>query len=162
MKLAFSRLAEGVWRAVVNDISYLGNLARALRNPCPIGQEDIMNHLRNIVILGTLAFASLGISGCLLFEVEVEDIPPVTYTVEDDACITCDRFDDYLASCDPSCAADWDCVWYYDRLDYDTQLLLDDCADCLAAESWSCNDCIVGAAYCTDLLTTYLGMNCAW
>lgn len=120
-----------------------------------------MTYFRQIAIIGTMALASLGVSGCLLFEVEVDDTP-VTHIVTEDACVTCDRFDDYLASCDPTCAADWDCTYYYDGLDYDTQILLDDCADCLFAERGVCNDCVVGAAYCTDLLTTYLGITCSW
>lgn len=121
-----------------------------------------MTYFRQIAIISTLALASLGISGCLLFEVEVDDPPPVTHTVSDDACVTCDRYDEYLASCDPTCAPDFDCVYFYDDLDYDTQILLDDCADCLFAERDICNDCVVGAAYCSDLLETYLGISCSW
>jgi hypothetical protein len=99
-----------------------------------------------MAIVMTAAF--LGTSGCVV--------------VADDATVTCDSFDAYLASCYPSCAADWDCVYYYDGLDKYTQDLLDQCSDCLYDNSYSCADCTVGGSYCMDLLASYVGMECVY
>lgn len=107
-----------------------------------------MDQLRNIAIAIVITAASLGTTGCIV--------------VADDAMATCDRFDSYLATCYPSCAADWDCVYYYDGLDAYTQDLLDQCSDCLYENSYSCADCISGGSYCMDLLSSYLGMACVY
>ena len=79
----------------------------------------------------------------------------------DNASLTCNGFDSYLADCYPSCAATWDCEYYYDDLDFDTQAWLDDCSDCLAY-SGTCADCSAGGYSCYQLLTDYLGISCDW
>jgi hypothetical protein len=91
-------------------------------------------------------------------------IPPgcLMYAEENDALVTCDRFDAYLSNCYQSCSAGRDCEDRYDRRPDDSQLLLHQCADCLDANSRSCAECIVDKTSCTDLLAAYLGMACAW
>lgn len=106
------------------------------------------------------ALASLSILAAATFI-----LPACTVRVDrftDDAAITCDAFDSYLFDCYPSCAVTWDCEYFYDILDFDTQLLLDDCADCLVSVSFSCSDCSAGGASCHALLSSYLGISCTW
>lgn len=109
-----------------------------------------MAQLRHVVAVAALScLVSVISAGCVVVE-------------PDDATITCDRFDSYMAYCYPGCAAGWDCVYYYDGLDWSTADLLDECADCLSSVRGTCADCTAGSAWCTDLLTTYLGLTCAW
>ncbi len=109
-----------------------------------------MTNLRKLALPFIFVITTLGASGC------------VAFSVEDDATATCNGFDSFLATCYPSCAADWDCVYYYDGLDYNTQILLDECSDCLYANAGTCTDCIAGSEYCMDLLSAYLGMSCVY
>ena len=89
-----------------------------------------------------------------------------TGCVTSDSVATCQDLDDYLAYCDPSCVASWDCEYYYDSLTLDEQYLMDDCAACLADNSDQCLDCTAtddyGTYSCYDLLTDYLGISCTW
>ena len=81
--------------------------------------------------------------------------------IEDDASITCNRFDRFLENCYYDCWTDWYCVDYYDSLDFDTQLWLDECADCLYSSRISCSySCFAGGYNCEVLLADYLGLTC--
>ena len=106
-----------------------------------------MNRLQQIALVAVVAFATLGVSGCII--------------VDDNATITCDNFDAYLASCDPGCVLDYDatCESYYDS--YPDPAYLDDCADCLALETGSCYDCDDADGYsCYETLLYELGAYC--
>jgi hypothetical protein len=87
-----------------------------------------------------------------------------TGCVSSDSVITCQDLDDYLYDCSYDCAATYDCEYEYDSLTLDDQLLMDDCAACLADNSGTCSDCTVddgvGTYSCFDLVTDYLGMDC--
>lgn len=84
----------------------------------------------------------------------------------DDAIITCDNFDYFLATCYPECVITWDCEYNYDSLPVENQLILDDCSDCLAieADTLSCGDCTYyrdGYEHsCFAFMTDTLGLAC--
>ena len=101
-------------------------------------------------IISLVILVMLCSSGCLV------------YTESENATVTCYRFDRFLGRCYPTCAAEWDCEYWYDSLDYDSQILLDDCADCLYVNRGRCADCVVGGDYCLDILGDYLGFSCTW
>ena len=108
-----------------------------------------MSRMRNFIIVATLAIAAVALSGCII-------------TTDDDADVTCDRFDSYMSACYPTCYTGWDCEYNYESLDLSSEQLMDDCADCLYSQIGTCNDCVVGSSYCFDLLTSYLGISCTW
>jgi hypothetical protein len=110
-----------------------------------------MQSIRTITLVFTFLLGAILFSACIVVDSE-----------PDNAIITCDSFDDYLYQCYPTCAATWDCVYYYDTLDRSTQSLLDDCADCLYSNRFSCSDCVVGSESCYYLLEYYLGVECVW
>ncbi len=84
----------------------------------------------------------------------------------DDATVTCTHLDNFIAECaDPTCGVTWDCEDMYDTYDYETQLDLDACADCLQAnlDEGTCADCTApdrGIGSCINFLSDLLGVAC--
>jgi len=108
-----------------------------------------MKRILTVLMAGALSFGMLTAAGC----------------VDDPAAATCDDFDYYLANCYVACSTGWDCEYWYDSVDYDTQLDLDDCSICLADEAdyGTCYDCTApGGGSCQYLLESVLGITCAW
>ncbi len=103
-----------------------------------------MNRLQRIAMVAVVAFVTLGAAGCIL--------------VDDDATITCDNLDAWLASCDPGCYVPSDCESFFD-VSADPGFLMD-CSDCLALESGSCLDCDLDGYSCLDELSYELGVAC--
>ena len=107
-----------------------------------------MRRILAILAITTLSIGAVVATGCV-----VDDDPAV---------VTCDAFDSYLYDCYSTCQVTWDCEDAYDMQPLDVQYDLDDCSDCLASLA-SCGDCTYGGGYsCQDLLTSALGVDCAW
>jgi hypothetical protein len=90
--------------------------------------------------------------------------PPygTTHTAPDRS-ITCGHFANFQVDCTANCSSNWDCEANYNSLDVNTQITLDDCSDCLAANvaGGSCGDCsdpYVGS--CRQFMEDLLGVNC--
>ena len=86
----------------------------------------------------------------------------------DDGEITCANLDDFLYFCNPACVTSWHCEELYWDLPTRTQILLDDCSDCLSdnLDRQICADCEVpDGPYvwsCADILADELGIGCRW
>ncbi len=83
----------------------------------------------------------------------------------DPAAESCRAFEDYLATCTLGCGSGWDCEPYYDALDYETQLVLDDCSVCVAqkADEGICGDCETDdGSSCQGLMESDLHVTCTW
>ena len=80
-----------------------------------------------------------------------------------DRAITCGHFADFQQYCTSNCSITWSCEASYDSLDVDTQITLDDCSDCLAANlaggiCADCSDAYVGS--CRQFMEDLLGVSC--
>ncbi len=100
--------------------------------------------MKRFVLLTTL-FASLGFfSGCN----------------SSDSIITCDRYDQWMASCS-NCSTTLSCENNYDSLAPTVQVDLDDCADYVLMNNLGvCGDWTGDVQACIDLGATYLGIAC--
>ncbi len=77
-----------------------------------------------------------------------------------DSIITCDRYDEWLASCS-NCSMTLSCEDNYDSLAPDVQIDLDDCADYTLMDNlYVCGDWTGDVQYCVDLGYQYLGISC--
>jgi len=77
-----------------------------------------------------------------------------------DSIITCDRYDQWLASCS-NCSMTLSCEDNYDTLTPDVQIDLDDCADFTLMDNLGvCGDWTGEVQYCVDLGYDYLGITC--
>jgi len=102
-----------------------------------------------MALLMVVAVAALGFSAC---------------TSDDDASITCNNLDNFLADCTGTCSVTWDCESQYDTLSVDDQIVLDNCSDCLAANT-TCADCSYDDGQyqidsCLAFMDDVLGTNC--
>ncbi len=85
-------------------------------------------------------------------------------TTTDDAFITCDRYDAWLASCG-NCSMTTACEFNYDTLAFDIQDELDYCADVVLMPNYGvCGPFTAGSEIerCITLGSTYLGIVCNW
>jgi len=79
----------------------------------------------------------------------------------EDSFITCDRYDQWMASCD-NCSMTIACEDNYDVAPVSIQMDLDDCADnVLMANLGICGDWTGAVDACVNLGATYLGIVCA-
>ncbi|PKN48038.1 MAG: hypothetical protein CVU59_00580 [Deltaproteobacteria bacterium HGW-Deltaproteobacteria-17] len=77
-----------------------------------------------------------------------------------DSIITCDRYDQWMASCS-NCSTTLSCENNYDSLAPTVQLDLDDCADNVLMNNLGiCGDWTGDVQYCVDLGADYLGIVC--
>jgi len=111
---------------------------------------------RAMVILFALALAVGALGACVVDHTGPSSTAP-------DRTITCDHFAGFQYDCTANCSSTWDCEANYDALDVDTQITLDDCSDCLAANlaGGSCGDCsdaYVGS--CRQFMEDLLGLDC--
>lgn len=118
--------------------------------------------IRTMVLSSTLALA-IGALGCNVdFGPSTGPSTGPSHTAPDRA-ITCGHFASFQQDCTASCSSSWDCEGSYTSLSVDTQITLDDCSDCLAANTaaGSCADCSdVYVGSCRLFMEDLLGVDC--
>jgi len=80
-----------------------------------------------------------------------------------DRTITCGHFAEFQHACTSTCTVSWSCESHYSSLDFETQIALDDCSDCLAANAAGgvcadCSDQYEGS--CRAFIEDLLGVDC--
>jgi hypothetical protein len=119
-----------------------------------------------------VAFSLVALGGCLVVEEDpgpgpdpVDPGPDPGDPPPPDPTVTCNQFDDFNQLCTGNCAPTWDCDAAYASLDYDTQVDLDVCSDCLVdnVANGVCADCsdpTVGIESCQAFMEQLLGLDC--
>jgi hypothetical protein len=114
---------------------------------------------RTMLMSSALVLAIGALGACI---VETRDPEPVPYSAPNRS-ITCGHFASFQQGCTSGCSSTWDCEASYDSLDVSTQISLDDCSDCLAANmaGGSCSDCSdYFEGSCRQFMEDLLGVSC--